>query len=510
MAVDIKNLIAAINPDVYCDKTYDRTGVRLSDKVKKIAKEEGYLKAAEIAKPIESDYLDIEHTLLTKGAFSLQGFKAPIEKHTLAYDLSSQNLEPIYFWLLDFVNEQYGRSEKLVDNFVSSVGSGHFSEMSRKATVLQEEAMKIFGTVNTVIRSVLNIIYDLKEFKLRLTHYKDLKSSDEKTKNAATLSLKQIWMDNVDIKRGNSSIKAMAQQFDYVTLIDAFMVANSLEEVDKLDINDRVKRILQQRVSEFLKWIKESEKELSKRFEIEKTYLKSQINSLKLYARWLKPYLKTAQQLEQNATANASLVHAFNTSLFELVLLAKGKYEVELDIVKGELPKFFRKINAREYYPITIIELLFRSVPDRTDQRGGYIFRGRADIIFSSYALNDDELKVLKEKVEEDNLGDIYKIIEGATEKSLAELKDDIEEFLGDEKEEEKEKSIDMNPFSALFSSFKKKEEKKDLLKGIPKDTEYEKVLRSQAILHSRFRCRKFYDIFKKVHNMPSFPAVLY
>lgn len=515
MAVDVKNLVAAINPKIYCDDTPDLSGKRLSDNVTEIAKKSGYLKAAEKAKLKESDYLDVLQAQFARGAFELTGIKNPVEQHKIVYDASSQSLEPLYFWIHDYVNGVYGKTDKLIDNFVSSPGSGFFSELQTKATRMQEEAMKIFGTINNVIRSVLNLIYDLKEFKLRLGQYDDFHSSDMKTKRAALLSLKQIWMDNVDIKRQNSSIKALAQQFDYVTIIDAFMAAESSKKLKELDLNDRVKRILEQRLSEFERWVIESEKELRKRFEIEKSYLLSQINSVKLYARWVKPYLKAARQLEQNSSANADIVTAFNTAVFELVLLAEGKYEPREDILKGDLPKAFLKIRARKYSPMILVEFRYRSIPDRSDQRGGYSFRGKVEVVFTSFAFNEDEIKILKEKVAEDDFGEVYKWIEGATDKSFEELQQDLEDLLGDKwatkKEDKNKKDEDTNPFSALFSVFKKEEKKEetDLSKGIPKDTDYEKVIRSQAILKARIECRKLYDTFKKVQGMPAFPQTM-
>jgi len=468
-----------------------------------------YLKAAEKAKLRNSDYLDVHHINFTKGAFELEGLKNPIEKHSLVYDAFAQNLEPIYFWILDFVNDVYESSVKLSDNFISSAGSGHFSEMQSRATRMQEEGMKIMNTANGVLRSVLNLIYDLKEWNLKLAPYDDMKSKDKRKVEAAKLSLKQTWMDSVDIKRQTTSLKGMAQQPDYVTIIDAFMVADSLKEVNDLDLNDRVKRILLQRVAEFEKWIDVSEKQLRQRYEIEKTYLRSQVNSVKLYVRWAKPYLKAARKLEQNLGESADLVTMFNTAIFELVLMGKGKYDPKRDIENGVLPKGFDKTTGRKYSPITIIEFRFRSVPDKSQQQqGAYTFRGKAEVKFTSFALNDDELQILKEQVEEDDLGDAFRIIEGATEESLNQIKYDISELLdeGSGKDEELKKAEDSNPFSALFSAFKRKDKKKDLSKGISPDTRNEKVLRSQALLASRLACRKLYDTYKKVHGMPIFP----
>ena len=507
MALDIHKMVAAISPDIYCSP-------ELKDEVKALVKEKGYALASEKANPKNSQFMDFDEEAYLKSAFSFFALKNPIEKHSLIYDSFGENLEPIYFWLLDTLNTEYKdmkKINKLIDNFIASPGSGHFSEMGGKATRMQEEGMKILGAANQVIKSILSILYDLKEFKTRLSLYEDYNNAKtSEQKNSALLSLKQVWMDTVDTKRGNTALKMMAQQFQYVTLIDAFMAADSLKALDNLDLNDRVKRILQQRVGEFFRWIPESEKELRKRYEIEKSYLRSQYNTVQLYARWAKPYLEAANKLEQRASPTAALVTAFNTVLFELVILGEAEYKPEDDVNKGDLPKVFKTASLRKYLPIIIIEIKFRSVPERAGQQG-YGFRGRFEAVFTSYALNQDELKILKEEVEKDNFADIFALINGTTE-SLSQIKEDIDKFLSedneDKKPEKEERGDDTNPFSALFSFFKKekpKEEKKDFSKGIPGDTEMEKAVRNQAIVKARQECRKIYDLYKKAHNMPGF-----
>lgn len=454
------------------------------------------------------------------------GLKNPIEQHTVEYDTSSQALEQVYFWLNDWIQSNkadYGNVEKILDNFISAPGSAHFSEMGSRATKMQEEGMKILGIANQLVKSILNIIYDLKEFKLRLEIYNDFHNEKEKAKSeAAYLSLKQIWLDQVDIKRGSSSIKALAVSGvnapNFVMLIDAFMVVSSLKQINEIDLNERVKRLLEQRFAEFERWLKESERELRKRFDIEKIYLKSQLNTVKLYSKWAKPYLKAAAQLEQRARATSSLVSAFNTSLFELILLGIGGYDPIVDIKRGELPKSFTDKNKRKYAPVVLVELKFRSIPERFQQQGGYGFRGKAEVIFTSFALNEEERRILKEQLDWDDFKDVYRLIEGSTEESLGQLQTDIDEVLGEsEKKEEKKKessSEETNPFAALFSIFtdlfKKSEKPAEKIKTektfvIAPDSDMEKVIRSQAGIEARRRCRKFYDSFKKINNSPSF-----
>ena len=163
-----------------------------------------------------------------------------VKEHEIVYDSPTETLEPVYFWILNFANNVFGGDvEKIVDNFASSPGSGHFSEQSQKKTILQEQVMKTLGGINQIIKVIVNIIYDLKDFEIRLKHYEAAKSEDKSKKEAGMLALKQIWMDNVDIKRGVGSVNQLTQgNLQFTTLRDAFMVAKSVKEVDKLDLND--------------------------------------------------------------------------------------------------------------------------------------------------------------------------------------------------------------------------------------------------------------------------------
>ena len=282
--------------------------------------------------------------------------------------------------------------------------------------------MKTLGAINQVIKAIVNLVYDLKDFEIRLNHYDEAKSDDKSKKDAGILALKQIWMDNVDIKRGQGSINAMTSgNLQFVTLRDAFMAADSLKDVEKLDLNDRVKRILKPRMAEFLEWRKLSEQELRKRFNIEKNYLKSQVNTLKLYSKWIKPYLKSAAELEMvGAEGSPELVTAFNTIVFELDVMGKRELDFKDAILNAELPKGIKK-PKRKYYSIVLINFHFRGIPGKTGQH--YVFGGRANITFKSYSLNEDELSFLHNELDKSERNEMMKLIEGATTETLLKIK---------------------------------------------------------------------------------------
>jgi len=457
--------------------------------------------------------------------------KDPAEEYNLIYDSTSETLEPVYFWVLDFMNPLFGGNvQKLVDNFASSPGSGHFSELMAKGTKMQEEAMKIMQTVGILIKSLINIVYDLRQFEMALNDYKEARSNDKSKSGAALLALKQKWLDNVDIKRGNTSIKAMAfSQASFATLIDAFMVVDSVDGIKKIDLNDRVKRILEQRVLEFSKWKELSEKEMQKRYHIEKSWLKNQVASLKLYSRWAKPYLKAAEELMMVEPKSAALVKAFNTITLQLTLFGKKKIDVVDSAQNSELPEDFAKIKfKRDYYYCVLVDLNFRGIPQRAGQH--YVFGGRAEVSFKAYTLNDDEIKLLERKLEESDLADALTLVETATTETLGEIKDDLDYFLKDEEERESEESEkaseqDINPFTSLIGmgikktkkeKEKKGEEEKEYIgstgkelkepKDIKKDNYAESVIRKYAGKKAEETCFTIYDTYKKSHNMASSP----
>ena len=57
----------------------------------------------------------------------------PMEEsvNNLIFNSPTSSLEPIYFWMTTFMRDKGWdpTPERIIDNFASTVGSGHFSEM---------------------------------------------------------------------------------------------------------------------------------------------------------------------------------------------------------------------------------------------------------------------------------------------------------------------------------------------------------------------------------------------
>jgi hypothetical protein len=470
-------------------------------------------------------------------------------EYKLTYDSMMEGLEPIYFWILDFLKDSspsgLGFEEiiKQKDEYDATVSSGYFGEMGTRRSVMEDRAMKIMATVNTVIRSIINLIYDLKEFEIRLAHYDDLHSSNESKKEGGRLVLKQIWMDQVDIKKGRGAINAMAQQLEFVTLRDAFIASSNESTVDKLDLNDRVRRIVKARIAEYLVWEKNSEKELRKRYDIEKAYLKSQVASLKHYTSWVKPYLISAKKLGMtefktpSGQPSPNLVNAFSNMEMHLVLFAKSEIKPEKVNSSYQFIKFKEK-----YFSCIEVDIQFRTLPRAYQGQGGshYVHSGRTDIIIKPYALTEKEIEEIYTLKEKEDLS----LIEEMTDASLTVLYEDIEKYLmtdedrlkkaeGDEKIKLLKQMYEKNPsseimnqihdeeiklkrkkavamkgsFGNVFMGFKQVFEPIRVLFGMFNSKQIafstpEKKIRDEASDKAEKSAYVLYDIYKKAHGM--------
>jgi hypothetical protein len=104
------------------------------------------------------------------------------------------------------------------------------------------------------------------------------------------------------------------------------------------------------------------------------------------------------------------------------------------------------------------------------------------------------------------------------TEETLDELKEDIEYFLKDERDEDGKEGENVNPFMALLGLYNKKpkkdsdkkskeKNKKDEKIEIKSDNFYEKVLRKMAEKGAAEGGWNFFDKFKKSRGWAAHPG---
>jgi len=392
-------------------------------------------------------------------------------EYTLGYETFQSSLEPVYYWIYDALKGptfglKYDLVAKTRDEFAAAEASAFYGELGRRRTELEKRASELMGTINMVVKSILNLIYDLKEFELRLDEYKKLHSDEEAVSNGADYALKTIWLTEVDSKKGPGSINSLVQNLNYVMLRDAFfsihMPVGEADKVEKdvlnkiqkeLDVPDMIKRILQGRVKEYLKWRELSEKELDKRYKIERTYLKAQVNSLKLYTKWARPYMIATQKLlpaELAAEDMGELPTTFNTMLTFLDLFAKKKVKIaqkpgSSDVIKVEKYTKLKKVKDEEkeeekdndVYSVLEVKFVYRVLPGGQTQEGYRGHLGNVDVKIVGYEMQQKDL----DNLEIARQNEVISLVDEVTKDTLDALEDDIKRFLGDEDKGEKKET---------------------------------------------------------------------
>jgi hypothetical protein len=427
-----------------------------------------------------------------------------VDEFNLVYDAFGEGLEPHYYWILDWMRDRMGYEvDKVADFFSASEASGYFGELGQRRTLMEKRGMELLQTIGAIVKSVIQLLWDLKEFELRLGHYEKLKSKDANIREAAENSLKGIWMTEVDVKKGPSSLNALAQNLNFVTIRDAFMVANKVSDIDDIDLNERVKRILKGKVLDYLEWKKESEKELRKRYKIERAYLKNQVDAIKLYTRWARPYLLATKKLlmVEGLAGEADMVTAFDVARIDILLFGK-RIATKSDLEKG-FP-----------VPCVEVELRFRSSPATIQQKGAghFTHRGRVDMYFRGYVFTQEQLDEL-EKLQED---EVLQFIEGMTKESLEALHEDLEKYLEEGEVKEEKKEVEIPIFSNIKKAFEGIREGGERFRGSvaktaaafgirpregPSSFEYQKKLAS-AKAAAKDDAWDLFDKFKKARIM--------
>ena len=344
-----------------------------------------------------------------------------------------------------------------MDTVNGSPGTGFHSEMSRQIIQQQQQASQLLSRMHIQIRTLLQQWQKWREQKERLRTYEAVQGDDPVEKDAALSALQIRWrrLSETDTE--------------------------ALEYVGK--------------VKDFDTWLKLSEQTLRQRLAIDRQLLMNELQFLKLQSLWVKPYLPQVRRA--NLKQNPELVTAFNTALFELVLLVELPSEIETLVKQGDLPKMLLGKKHRRPKPVLVVELKLRAIPERT-KAGSHVFRGKAEIKFTSFALNDAELAVLQREIARTEYGEIFGLLEQSIPESLEGLMSDLDELLNETRSQPvkaKKDSEDTNPFIALFSWFKPSTDQgaSTITEPLRPDTEVEKVLRSFALLEARRLCREVY-----------------
>lgn len=390
-------------------------------------------------------------------------------KYKVYIESPQQGVEPFYFWILSFMQKAklglgLERIEKIKDVFSASETSAYWGDVEARRAIQQDRFEKYMTNVGAMTKSLIQMLRDLRILEERLDYYKKADTGDE----GAMTALKTIWTDLVEGK-SPTSVFALAGQPGYVTLPDLFFSnkAKKIEEIDKyvkgLEMNERVRSILKQKLEKFLLWKEHTFKELDQRQKFQLKYLRQHMQVINLYLAWLKPYLVNIKKLQTVSTSRAELVKAFDTSVIELELLG----------ISGKKPKAEPDITDPSLKSVIRVKFDFTAIPQIAYQEGaakGAIHIGKTVITIEGFVATEKYIQEYIKKQDEEN----FEILKSVNE-SIEAMKEELDKYLGlagqlekkEEKKEEKEGFFE--PFKAIYKGFKEifetKEKKPERLK---------------------------------------------
>ncbi len=335
----------------------------------------------------------------------------PIETYYIEIDNIGEGVENSYFQILDLMKSRGYQVNKTEDVFASSEMSSIWGDMARRRSEQETRAMQLMATLNGMIKDLFKIIRTITIIDERLEFYKRSNAGD----SSADSTLKDIWVTLVEQGTKNpSSVIGMATQVGFVALPDYFYTTkvSTQEEIDgkvaKLDISEKLAYVLKRKLTQYLAWKERSEKELTVRGKLTRNMLKTHISQVRLYAEWLKPYLKSITKLRDIKEARPELVTAFETAWLE----------ISLEGVK-------KKSDFGKYIPLIKVKFVQRTSPGEAYQSNyqrGYVHRGKVEIKLDAHLYTSEEFAEEKKKADQELLDFLVEHID----ESIKTMKEDL------------------------------------------------------------------------------------
>ncbi|RME54960.1 hypothetical protein D6777_02115 [Candidatus Woesearchaeota archaeon] len=400
----------------------------------------------------------------TQGKTNLKsGLKDGRGKYWLVLESMTSGLEKHYFTILRFLREKgahgvdFDKIIKVKDFFDASVSSSFHGQLGTKMSAMQREAAQYMATLGSMVKTVFPIVSELRKVDERMEYYEKSLKGDE----SAEIALKSIWIEIVEQGMQNpNSVYSLSTKVGYLSLPDLFFrinpkdgskgVDNAIKSLIKEGVPKRVADVCAKKLYSYYVWKEKTYKELQFTREFKLKYLKQHYQSIKMYMNWVRPYLKTIQQLQLGPQHKGSnfedpdIINAFETAKIEVELLARGQDK------------------GLTYYPVVQIRFNFVSRPEMIYTPQGQkqpVHAGRTEIEIIPIVATQEEID---EYIEMQKAEDIELL--AALDESMMALKDDLKKYLGElgefkeEKEEEKKeekKETVWSLFGGIGTGFK-------------------------------------------------------
>ncbi|MFH1210813.1 MAG: hypothetical protein V1645_02750 [archaeon] len=442
----------------------------------------------------------------------------PSKQQKLIVEQMGSSAEPSYFWIVNFLQHENGLGyvvEKTSDVFSATEMSTFFGAAEERKQRQQERVSQYLATIGSMTKSVFQMVRELRIMDERLEYYVKSLKGDE----AAEIALKNIWTTVVEGGAENAtSIFGLSRKLGFVIIPDLFFKINPINGSAGVDravnslkdegINSRVRSVLKHKLTEYYIWKEKTYQELKwgKNFRLKA--LNQHYQSMRMYIKWVKPFLRNIQRLELQQSNAPEMVSAFETSLIQLELMAyKKTYELLTD--RGMVEREFTE-------KIPCIRVLFRFVtlPEMAFQKEfqrAAVHAGRTEITIQGFVLTPEELEGYKKGKELEDL-ELLRSLDSSLDSLGDELKNYLIEAGEIVKDAEDKKSSGtfymkdvISPFTSVIKGFG------DLFGGLKWDSGNKKKLsyyeREQEDIAAKVVAEHvytLYDVYKKTHSMLS------
>lgn len=361
---------------------------------------------------------------------------------TLSFTEPQGSVEKFYYRMLEELRERKYKAEKIKDVYTASEASSFWENMERRKQFQAEQAMKYIANIGSMMKSLFQMLRELRMIDQRLDHYK----GREKGNKEDDIALKGIWIDKVEGgAQKPSSIYGMATKLGFTTLPDLFFDAfpKKREDISKImksmkanGVNRKIREVLQRKLAEFMTWMNNTKRELEDGKKFKMQYLRQHFHVIRMYLRWVEPYIKNVENLNILAEGGKADVRTKTD-------LIRAAESAVIDI------ELFATKESTYYHPCVRIVFHFQSSPNLEFRKGyqrGPAHVGKTTIEFYGYPMTDNDIKAYRhQKIDEDiellkSVFSAMEALEDELKKYLKAADDDYAEKLSSEDEEEEKK----------------------------------------------------------------------
>ncbi|MCL4362815.1 MAG: hypothetical protein OH338_01985 [Candidatus Parvarchaeota archaeon] len=435
------------------------------------------------------------------------GFVGNPEGYKFTKDIYKRyHFQPEYYSVMQMFGALGYRSIRTAESVDPSSLSSLMNMVFEKRKNLEDRVMQLLGNINTVLKSLIAIIYELKELERNLYLYDELKDTDKDKAEAAELALKRVFLDNVDSRKGGASLSALSRSPTqsqggpgFIDIMSVFYQVKSLKDVQNIDRNEQYKNILKNRYIEYEKWKEINGNDLKNRKSMLLQYLKSQMGSFNLYVDWCSTYLsllakmglKTAKSADRYIEG-ASKPDIFENESFsvtavgskpiyakeydaEYVRLFKNKgpeipIKVEPKSIAGNLisrgyeenKRSFIYDRIRKYGPLVILAIKlkmdFKEKPSKEAIQPPY--EGTIYFNMFPYCFTPEEYYLYKKAHIANIQKTVFAAVDQAIFRSLSVIQADLDKYVKEADEEEEKRKKEKKPqkdyaFMDIYRAFK-------------------------------------------------------